>query len=157
MQFVVSLPPGVILRRAERADAAGIRRLIQREHLNPMSLDWRHFTLAVDADGNWLGFAQIKLHGDGTRELASLVVVPAWRGRGLARALIRHFQAQAGPPLYLTCRAALEPLYTRFGFRSLGDVELPPYFLKLRRITNIFFRLAGHDNGMRIMRWDGNS
>lgn len=155
MSAYSNLPPGVMLRRAERADAAAIRRLIGRERLNPMGLNWRHFTLAVDADGNWLGCAQVKPHGDGTRELASLVVVPAWRGRGLARALILHFQAQAGPPLYLTCRAELEPLYARFGFRSLGEAELPPYFLRLRRIANFLFRLARREDGLRIMRWDG--
>lgn len=149
------LPPGVQLRRAERADAAAIRRLIWQERLNPLSLDWRRFTLAVDAQGRMLACAQIKPHSDGTFELASLAVLPVWRGQGLARALITHLQAQAGPPLYLTCRATLVPFYARHGFRAPAEDELPAYFRRLRRAADWLFRLAGRRSSMRILRWDG--
>lgn len=151
----IELPPGVVLRRAEHADAAGIRRLIQLVGINPMSLDWRRFILAVDADRHVLACAQIKPHTDGTRELASLAVVPQFRGRGLARALIVTLQAQAGPPLYLTSRSELEPLYTRFGFHALSDPELPPYFRRLRKIANLVLSLLRAWGGLSIMRWDG--
>ena len=155
MNAPVTLPPGVHLRRAERTDAAAIHRLIWRERLNPLSLDWRRFTLAVDAQGRMLACAQIKPHGGGTRELASLAVLPAWRGQGLAGALIRHLQAQAGPPLYLTCRAALVPFYARHGFRAPAEDDLPAYFRRLRRAADWLFRLAGRRSSMRILRWYG--
>lgn len=151
----IPLPPGVQLRRAERGDAAAIRRLIWQEQLNPMSLDWHHFTLAVDTNDLMLACAQIKPHGDGTRELASLAVLPAWRGQGLAGALIRHLQAQAAPPLYLTCRAELEPLYARFDFHVLAGAELSPYFRRLRRAVDLLFNLTGRPPSLRIMRWNG--
>lgn len=148
------LPAGVRLRRAERSDAPAIRRLIWQVHINPLALDWQRFTLAVDADGRMLACAQIKPHGDGTRELASLAVLPGWRGKGLARALIGHFQQQAGPPLYLTCRSALEPFYSRFDFRALEDADLPPYFARLQRMANLLSWLARR-RLESIMRWDG--
>ncbi len=155
MHTAVSLQSGVTLRQATRVDASAIRRLIRQVGINPMSLDWRRFTLAVDADDRMLACAQIKPHGDGTRELASLAVIPQRRGQGLARALILYLQAQAGPPLHLTCRDALEPLYQRYGFRTLSDGELTPYFLRLRRITNLLLLPARGQVSMRIMRWDG--
>lgn len=156
MNASLDLPSGVCLRRAERADAAAIRQLIWQERLNPLALDWRRFTLAVDAHGRMLACAQIKPHGGSTRELASLAVLPGWRGHGLARALIRHLQAQAGPPLFLTCRAELESFYQRFGFSTLTTTDLPPYFLRLRRAADLLFKLAGRPSTLRIMRWDGD-
>lgn len=151
----IDLPSGVLLRHAERADAVRIRRLIHQVGINPLALDWRRFILAVDAGGQVLACAQIKPHADGTRELASLAVVPQFRGLGLARALIVTLQAQAGPPLYLTCRSGLEPLYTRFGFRPLTDPELPPYFRRLRKIANLILSVLRSPDGLSIMRWDG--
>jgi len=148
------LPAGVSLRRADRSDAAAIRRLVWQVRINPLALDWQRFTLVVDADGRMLACAQVKPHGDGTRELASLAVVPPWRGKGLAHALIAHFQQQTGPPLYLTCRIALEPFYNRFGFRALEDAELTPYFARLQRIAHLFSWL-GRRCLESIMRWDG--
>lgn len=101
----VTLPPGVHLRRAERTDAAAIHRLIWRERLNlSLSLDWRRFTLAVDAQGRMLACAQIKPHGERANW-------PRWRccrpGAAGLLVLIRHLQAQAGPPasLHLPRRA----------------------------------------------------
>jgi len=155
MSVTISLPPGVQLRRAEHADATAIRRLIWQERLNPLSLDWRRFTLAVDAQGRMLACAQIKPHGGGARELASLAVLPAWRGRGLAGALIALLQVQSGPPLYLTCRAALVPFYAQHGFHAPAEDELPAYFRRLRRAADWLFRLAGRRSSMRILRWDG--
>jgi len=148
------LPPGIQLRPAQRKDAPAIWRLIWQVRINPLALDWQRFTLAVDADGRMLACAQVKPHGDGTRELASLAVQAGWRGQGLARALIAHFQQQAGPPLYLTCRVALEPFYNRFGFQALEDAELTPYFARLQRVANLFSWLARR-RLESIMRWDG--
>jgi len=120
-----------------------------------MQLDWPHFVLAIDEGGQVIGCAQVKPHGDGTRELASLVVVPEWQGRGIARLLIEHQLATHAPPLYLTCESRLEPLYRRFGFYALSIDEMSPYFRRLVGVIRFFIRLMHSRQGLSVMRWDG--
>jgi len=74
------------LRPAQVKDAASIRRLIWQVHINPTGLDWHHFWVAVDAQDSLLGCGQLKPHGDGSLELASIAVQPQQRGKGIARA-----------------------------------------------------------------------
>ena len=80
----------VVFRPATADDAADIKALIRLVRINPMDLDWRRFLLASSPDGMLAACAQVKPHADGTLELASLAVGPAWRGRGLARRLRRR-------------------------------------------------------------------
>jgi N-acetylglutamate synthase-like GNAT family acetyltransferase len=120
--------------------------------INPSGLDWRRFIVAVDPSGALIGCGQVKPHGDGTRELASIAVVPPWRGRGVARAIVEHFQAAAGPPLWLTCASRLIPLYHRFGFVE-AVADLPPYFRRLRRIARLILFVARTEDYLAIMRW----
>jgi amino-acid N-acetyltransferase len=140
------------LRPATRSDASAIRRMILTERLNPISLDWRHFILAVDENECLVGCVQVKAHGDGTRELASLVVLPEFRGQGLARRLIEAILAQETGPLYLTCRASLEPFYNRFGFQIQPDADLTHYFRRLTRMVRIFQRIARISENLAVMR-----
>lgn len=131
------------LRRATAADASLIRRLVYAERLNPLGLNWRRFWLAVDENGRVIGCGQVKPHGDGSRELASIVVLPEWRKRGVATAIIRRLLTENPPPLYLTCRAELTPFYARFGFEVVeNSSELSPYFwriIQLSRSLSIVF------------------
>ncbi len=145
----------VELRKANQADRAAIWRLIFSERLNPMGINWRRFVLAVDDAGAIVGCAQVKSHGDGTRELASLVVVPSWRGRGLSRRLIETLQAAAEPPLYLTCRSGLIEFYARFGFRPLADQELTAYYTRLKRLVTRYIWLTRSREGLAVMLWEG--
>lgn len=138
-----------------RADAWKIRRLIWRLGINPTGLDWRRFTIIAAEDGRLLACAQIKPHHDGTRELASLAVIPQCRGQGFARRLVEHALAQNLPPLYLTCARHLQPLYERFGFRRLNQDELPPDLARLSRMINGPARLLHRADLMLVMRWDG--
>jgi amino-acid N-acetyltransferase len=71
------------IRPATAGDQAEIGRLVRQARLNPRALDWRAFVIA-EADDNPVGVAQVRRHPDGSRELASLVVVPAHRERGIA-------------------------------------------------------------------------
>ena len=91
-----------------------------------------------------VGVAQIKPHGDGSRELASLAVVPDRQGEGIGGALIRHLLAQpeGQPPLYLMCRHELEGYYVRFGFRRVERGEMPPYFHRMTRVAGVFTAIA---------------
>ena len=150
----IDIPAGIQFRRALAEDSRAIVQMVRGERLNPMGLDWRRFLLAAAADGTLIGCVQIKPHGDGTRELASLVVCPAYRGRGLARQLIERIRVGQEPPLYLMCRSELEPLYTRFGFLPLAKEAMPGYY---RRILTVFSmaRLFMHKPaGLSVMRWE---
>ena len=123
--------------------------------INPTGLDWRRFMIVTSEDGRLLACAQIKPHGDGTRELASLAVLPPCRGRGLARRLVEHTLSHNAPPLYLTCARRLQPLYEHFGFRRLRQAEMPPDLGRLSRLVNGPARLLRRPDPMLVMRWDG--
>jgi len=68
------------LRKATKEDSTFIRTLIWRVGINPMGLDWQHFVVAVHEHGVRIGCAQLKVHKDGSRELASVAVVPSSGG-----------------------------------------------------------------------------
>jgi N-acetylglutamate synthase-like GNAT family acetyltransferase len=143
------------LRRATQQDETAIRALIHQVGINPMALDWHHFLLAVDENDHMIGCGQIKPHFDGTRELASIAVVAERRGQGIARAVIEYLQAENPPPLYLTCRSALSPMYEKFGFRALQFNELSPYFKRIWRFAHLIQRLNAEIGPLAVMLWEG--
>lgn len=141
------------MRPAMAGDQSAIRRMIRRAGINPLGLGWRRFVV-VEASEGILACGQVKVHGDGSRELASLAVAEGWQGRGLARAIIEHLQRQAGPPLWLTCREGLIPLYTRFGFREVTEArDLSPYFRRLMRLARVILRIVRPEEGLAVMLW----
>ena len=144
----------IALRPATANDAAAIRSLIHTVGINPMSLNWQRFVIAMNDGGEMLGCGQIKPHGDGTYELASIAVWPRFQGQGVGHAIIQHLLANAQPPLYLTCRAALRPYYERFGFHALNETQMPPYFRRLWRIVRMASRIIPRMGSMQIMRRD---
>jgi N-acetylglutamate synthase-like GNAT family acetyltransferase len=144
------------LRPATAADDAAIHALIRAVQINPMSLDWRHFVLAVDPDGQMIGCGQVKRHSDGSYELASIAVVPEWRGRGVAREVITHLLEaysveHPGQLIYLTCLARLGPLYARFDFRAIGPDEMTPYFRRIHRLAGWFGKLGRMPDRLLVM------
>ena len=139
--MTIELP--LVIRRASEADQDTIRRLIKEANLNRMSLNWPNFVLAEE-DGAIVGVGQVKAHGDGSRELASIAVVPPRQGQGIGSRLIKTLLArEPGVVLYLTCRRELEGYYERFGFRTLGASEYPPYFRRMIPLVNAVARLFG--------------
>ncbi len=143
----------ISLRPATQADDAAIKALIRSVQINPMDLDWRRFLLAVTRDGEMVGCGQIKPHADGTLELASIAVRPAWRGQGVARLIIERLLAESPRPLYLTCASRLGPLYAKFGFRALSESEMTPYFRRLSCLATAFMKLA-RGQTLLVMRLD---
>lgn len=139
------------LRPAVESDAVKIRDLIHRVDINPMDLNWKHFSVAETDDGSFIGCAQLKPHKDGSIELASLAVEDAFRGQGVARALIEQLLTQAPRPLYLMCRHELGVFYEPFGFRVIGAAEMPPYFRRMLRLIRVMVFLARRE-GPLIMR-----
>ncbi len=141
------------IRPATKADQQTIRRLISEANLNPMGLDWPHFVVAEE-DGAIVGVGQVKAHRDGSRELASIAVVPARQRQGIGTALIETLLAREhGVVLHLTCRRELEGYYQRFGFRRLERGEHPPYFRRLIPVINLVGRIFGME--ILVMRRDG--
>ena len=107
-----------------------------------MSLNWPNFIMAEE-DGDVVGVGQIKRHGDGSRELASIVVVPVRQGHGIGSAVIRTLLANnPGAVLHLTCRRELQGYYERFGFRRLNREDYPSYFARLIPLVNLIGRIA---------------
>ncbi len=152
MNSQATIEVGYTLRQATGTDAETIHSIISRMQLNPMSLDWRRFTLAIDKDGKVIGCGQVKPHGDGSFELASIGVLPEWRHQGVARAIIEQLLSQHPGALYLTCRAKLEPMYEKFGFRTISRTEMPPYFRRISWLVRQFARLSHQPNELRVMR-----
>src|SRR5213594_481541 len=116
------------IRLAVSTDQRTIRALVRSAGINPMNLAWPNF-LVAEEDGAVVGIGQVKTHGDGSRELASMVVVPERRGQGIGRALIESLiDRYPHEVLHLTCRRELGVYYERFGFRRLVSSEYTPYF-----------------------------
>lgn len=128
-----------------------IRGLIHRVGINPMDLNWKHFIVAETDEGAFIGCAQLKPHKDGSLELASLAVEDAFRGQGVAQALIEQLMAQAPRPLYLMCRPELGVFYERFGFKVISTEDMPPYFRRMLRVIRVMVFLSRHE-GPLIMR-----
>jgi N-acetylglutamate synthase-like GNAT family acetyltransferase len=145
----------IILRAAKEADFPAIKELIHAVQINPMGLDWRRFLVAIDPKGEIIGCGQIKPHQDGSHELASIAVVPDWRGRGVARKIIESLTASHADELYLTCRERLGPFYEKFGFIALEDNDMPPYFRRIRRITRWMSALHLFQEGLLVMKKPG--
>ena len=122
------------IRPAQAADQPTIRAIVYAARLIPRDLDWRRFLVAEDA-GRVVGVAQVKPHGDGSRELASLAVIPARQAQGVGGALIYALLARETGPVYLLCMGRLERYYERFGFRRLARAELPPSFRAIGRLA----------------------
>ena len=145
-----------VVRPATRQEFPKIRSLIHAVSINPTGLDWKHFLVAVSPDNTLLGCGQIKPHCDGSRELASIAVQELARGQGVARAVIEELLVrETTRPLYLMCRARLEPLYVKFGFRATSQADMPPYFQRISRAERILNTKAAAGDRLMIMRLPG--
>ena len=108
-----------------------------------MNLHWPNFVVAEE-DGEVVGVGQVKSHSDGSRELASIAIVPGRQGEGIGTAVISTLLArEAGVVLHLSCRRELEGYYKRFGFRRLEQAAYPPYFRRTTSVANLIMRFFG--------------
>lgn len=112
------------IRKATAADQAAILALVRAERLNPNHLDWRNFIIATDGAGI-IGAVQMRRHGDGACELASLVVAPARRGTGLAGVLISAVLTGVTEPVCVVTGRQNERHYGRWGFHPMPLREAP--------------------------------
>jgi N-acetylglutamate synthase-like GNAT family acetyltransferase len=136
------------IRPAQAADQKTIERIVRDAGINPLSLDWHRFVIAEDNDApstslRIVGVGQIKPHGDGSRELASLAVIPERQGRGIGSAIVRALLARERGTVFLMCRRELESYYARFGFRRIEREEMTPYFRRITRLMDMLARVTG--------------
>ena len=125
-----------LVRRATPADQQIITRLVRQARLNPRSLHWDRFVVA-EADGDVFGVAQVRRHRDGSLELASLVVRPDARGRGVAGNMIEMLMdGEIGPIFMLTDRRFADH-YQRWGFRPVAPSDLPGTMRRQLRIGRL--------------------
>ena len=109
-----------------RGDARELRVLSQAIGWTHTDDDWRTI-LEVGrvfghraSDGGFLSSGALFEYGPSLASIGMILVTPASRGRGLARAMMRHCLAAAGStPVTLIATEQGEPLY-----RSLGFVEV---------------------------------
>jgi N-acetylglutamate synthase-like GNAT family acetyltransferase len=141
-----------ILRPAQESEFGAIKDLIHLTGINPMGLDWKRFIVAVDDQGRVLGIGQLKPHGPDILELASIAVYPDYRNKGIARAIIEYLLQDSPRPLYLTCISTLEPLYQKFGFRTISHGEMPRYFQRISKLANVIFTFASRDDRLLVMK-----
>jgi N-acetylglutamate synthase-like GNAT family acetyltransferase len=140
------------LREATAGDQEAITRLIRAVRINPLSLRWSRFLVAVDGDGRVVGCGQIKPHRDGSVELASIAVERAWRRQGIATAVIERLMQDHPGQLWLTCLDKMVPFYRPFGFdQVLDSAVMPPYFRRSLRAARLLKRLSRRPETLAVM------
>jgi N-acetylglutamate synthase-like GNAT family acetyltransferase len=115
-------------------------------------LKWKRFVVAENHEGLVVGCAQIKTHFDGSRELASMVVDPNYRGRGIARTIIEYLIQNQEEDLFLICRDSMGAFYNLFGFEIISRQEMPPFFRRIEYIASLLQIIYSRDAGLLVMR-----
>ena len=93
----------------------------------PSAADVSVVLLAVDDHGTPVGCGALRALGAGAAELKRMFVVPAARGRGIAKAVLAGLEAAAVRRGWTTLRLETGPrqpeairLYTAAGYRAIG-------------------------------------
>ena len=131
----------IVIRPATAEDQYAITAIVRAALINPWGLGWQRFLVAQWGQ-DVIGVGQVKPHEDGSRELASIAVVPEWQHQGVGSALILALLARESGPLHLMCNAHRESYYERFGFRRLERAALPPYFRRFVRMAPVIQLLS---------------
>jgi N-acetylglutamate synthase-like GNAT family acetyltransferase len=141
------------IRKAFESEAGQINQLIHLVGINPTGLDWKRFFVALDTAGRIIGCGQIKPHGKDLLELASIGVLPEYRGQGVARAIIdRLLSAEPQRPLYLMCMSHNGPMYEKFGFQSVPADQMPRYFQRIHKLFELAHVVRKTDEELLIMK-----
>lgn len=139
------------LRPAAVNDAKTIRSMVIEGRINFVGLDWKRFLVAESDAGEVIGCGQLKPHRDGSVELASIVVTPNWRERGVARAIIEHLISSHDGTLYLLCQSSLGPMYEKFGFEALELETMPRFFRRVSKLAGLADVLSQRGETLLVM------
>jgi N-acetylglutamate synthase-like GNAT family acetyltransferase len=126
----------VTVRRARKDDQPVITAMVRRARLNPAGLRWERFVIA-ERDGRAVGLAQLRGHPDGATELASMVVDPECRGRGIAMRLVDALLADERAPVYTLIDRRFADHFARWGFARVDSGQLPRSVLRVYRIGRV--------------------
>ena len=143
------MPEPFQLRQAQAADQKVIRQIVRQARINPFGLKWPNF-LIVEVDGQIAGIGQVKSHGDGSRELASIAVLPEFQHQGIASTIIEALLAREEGVLYLTCMWKMEVFYQPYGFRRATGADLSRAMARLDRLNQWFSRVASLFTSKRV-------
>jgi N-acetylglutamate synthase-like GNAT family acetyltransferase len=132
---------GVDIRPAREEDQAAITAMIRRARLNPADLQWPRF-LVAEQGGQIVGVAQVRVHPDGARELASLAVAPASRGNGVATRLVDALLRDQTTDVYTLIDRPFVDHFRRWGFERIDAARLPRSVRHVHRIGRIVTALA---------------
>jgi N-acetylglutamate synthase-like GNAT family acetyltransferase len=140
------------IRAATETDQAAIKAIVRAAQINPMGLNWQRF-LVAEQDGQIVGVGQVKPHGDGSREVASIATIPEQQGKGIATAIIRTLLERESGTLYLMCQRQMAGFYERFGFRRAEASELTTYFRRMMRMASVPSTIASvfMGDGIRLV------
>jgi len=119
----------VTIRPARQEDQTTIVSLVRQAKLNPRNLHWERF-LVAEEDGQVVGIRQVKVHEQGTREVASGFVLPHYRKQGISAQLMNELLARENGPLYSLVNERWAPYYEQFGFQQADVNQLPTDFRK---------------------------
>ena len=130
----------ISIRRALEADQTTIVSLIRQAKVNPRNLHWQNF-LVAEENGQVVGIRQVKVHAQGTREVASGFVLPEYRRQGISARLMNELLARETGPLYTMVNQKRASYYEQFGFRQVDVNQLPSDFRKEYRLGRIITTL----------------
>lgn len=116
--------PAVVVRKARLQEDKAIRALVLSERMRPIDLKPENFLVAVK-DDEIIGTVQMRRHGDGTRELGSLVVAAAFRRQGIAVQLIGELLKDERQSVYAIAARTHWTLYARWGFERVTGRSVP--------------------------------
>jgi N-acetylglutamate synthase-like GNAT family acetyltransferase len=115
----------MLLRTATPDDAGWIQEQYNNLHFLPSDLS-REIVVVAEVDGRRAGMGRLVPAGDGVLELGGMFVDDAFRGRGIAKAIVDELIRRAGSSeVYCIPFADLEALYASSGFRRVETVRVP--------------------------------
>lgn len=137
------------IRPARPEDQEIIVSFIRQAKLNPRNLHWERF-LVAEKDGQIIGIRQVKVHAQGTREIASGFVLPEYRRQGISARLLDELLAREAGTLYTMVSEKRAAYYEPFGFRQVDARQLPTDFRKEYRLGRIVTSLMSAFRKERI-------
>ncbi|MFM9848704.1 MAG: GNAT family N-acetyltransferase [Hyphomicrobiaceae bacterium] len=114
----------VLVRRAVAGDQEAIHSLARGERVNPTGLSWPNFVVATN-DAAIMGAVQLRVHRDGSKELATLVVAREWRKRGFAAKLIETILTDQPDRIFMITGRSHAHHYARWGFLPIAPASAP--------------------------------